>query len=102
MTEAPLACDLTVLEPKLRAEHMALAGYLLHEAMAERIELEDGYAFRFPAELFDKLAAFVANERRCCPFLRFELIVEPDGGPLTLRITGRLGAKEVLRAELGL
>jgi hypothetical protein len=43
---------------------------------------------------------FVAAERLCCPFLRFELVVSPERGPLRLSITGPEGAKGFLRAEL--
>jgi hypothetical protein len=96
-----LVCDLSVLEPGLRAAHIALGTYLLQQAAEERQELVDGYAFRFSAERYDQIVAFVANERRCCPFLRFDLAVEPDGGSLTLRMTGREGVKAVLQAELG-
>jgi hypothetical protein len=99
--ESPLVCDLTVLDPETRAAHVALGSYLLGEAAEEREELEDGYAFRFAVERYDQVAAFVANERRCCPFLRFELVIEPDGGPLTLRMRGREGVKAILAAELG-
>ncbi len=34
------------------------------------------------------VAAFVAFERRCCPFFRFALVLDPDDGPLTMTITG--------------
>ena len=41
-------------------------------------------------------------ERLCCPFVRFRLEMEEDGGPLYLSLTGRDGVKEFLRGELGL
>jgi hypothetical protein len=101
LIESPLVCDLTAIEPALRAQHSALASYLFNEAAQERQELPDGYAFRFAAELYDQVAAFVANERRCCPFLRFELDLPAERGPLILRMTGREGVKQLLQAELG-
>jgi hypothetical protein len=94
--ESPLVCDLTDIEPAQRAKHTALASYLFGEAAHGRQELADGYAYRFAAELYDQVAAFVANERRCCPFLRFELELAADGGPLTLRLSGREGVKQLL------
>lgn len=100
--ETPLACDLSVLDPQTRAAHLALAASLLGELAQGREELADGYAFRFPPSAYDQAVAFVANERRCCPFIRFELDVAADHGPLTLRMTGRPGVKAVLAAELGL
>lgn len=39
-------------------------------------------------------------ERLCCPFLRFLVEVEPNSGPLWMRLTGREGAKEFLRLAL--
>ena len=44
-------------------------------------------------------ARFVANERRCCPFLTFTLELAPDGGPLWLRLTGPAGTRAFLEAE---
>ena len=43
---------------------------------------------------------FVDLERRCCAFLRFELTVEPGGGPVWLELTGPPGTREFLQAEL--
>ncbi len=66
-------------------------------------ELDDGYAFRHSSEpdVLLLLAEFVALERLCCPFLGFEIELEPGGGPLWIRMTGEKGAKGVLQAELG-
>jgi hypothetical protein len=54
------------------------------------------YAFRFAPEQYDQVTAFVGNERRCWPFLHFDLIVKPDGGPLTLHMSGRERVKTIL------
>lgn len=40
------------------------------------------------------------NERLCCPFFRFGLEIEPNSGPLWLRLTGSEGVKEILRSML--
>ena len=73
----------------------------LGEVAAERRELEDGYAFRFAPEQFDQVTTFVGNECRCWPFLRFDLIVKPGGGPLTLRMRGRAGVRCGSASSLG-
>ncbi len=99
--ETPLACDLHALNATEQKRRQALAERL-HAAGQEVRELPDGYAFRFPADLYLVVANFVALERRCCPFFRFEMDLEADGGPLWLRITGRAGVKDFVRAELGL
>jgi hypothetical protein len=94
------ACDLSAIAPDQRAAHQALAGELMREALHERLELPDGYAFRFAAERYDDITRFVANERLCCPFFAFTLEVTPEQGPLWLRITGREGAKALLEGDL--
>jgi hypothetical protein len=63
--------------------------------------LPDGYAWRFAGERYPDVAAFVADERRCCPFLTFALTLAPDGGPLWLQLTGPGPIKAFLHAELG-
>ncbi len=72
-------------------------------AHVERIEeLPDGFGFRFPAG--DSWAAkaldFIAAERQCCPFFTFELVFEPNGGPLWLRLRGSEEIKAFVLAEL--
>lgn len=58
--------------------------------------LPDGYAFRFPGEMFERLAAIAGMERRCRSFLRFTLTAEPGEGPVWLAVTGPAEAKEFL------
>jgi hypothetical protein len=41
------------------------------------------------------VAEWIALERRCCPFFRFQLDVEGETGPVWLRLTGA-GVKEFL------
>ena len=99
--ESPIACDMTAIEPGLRARHVATGGEVLR-AVAEIQELPDGYAFRLPAEpdTLHKTVEFISLERLCCPFLGFTLAVEPEGGPVWLRLTGRVGVKEFIREEV--
>jgi hypothetical protein len=97
----PLACDLTAIGADVRAGHLELARQLVGHGAAEVRELADGYAFRYPAEQFDQVARFVANERLCCPFFTFALEVAPARGPIWLRITGDSEVKEFLRGGLG-
>ena len=95
-----LACALGEIPDGERAAHVALIRHLFGEAVRERLELAEGYAFRFAGEEFTSVARFVANERKCCPFLTFQFEVAPEGGPLWLRINGPSGAKELIAAEL--
>jgi hypothetical protein len=36
-------------------------------------------------------------ERLCCPFVHYELEIEPNGGPFWLHMTGGEGVKEFLQ-----
>ena len=59
--------------------------------------------FRIPGDKkWIVLAAelIVAAERECCPFLWFELSVEPAMGPVTVRMTGPAGTREFLKSIL--
>ena len=49
---------------------------------------------------FQLLVATVEAERQCCRFLRFDISVEPDGGPLWLSLSGPLGTRDFLSAPL--
>jgi hypothetical protein len=46
------------------------------------------------------LMRWIDLERRCCPFLRFVVEIEPDHGPTWLRLTGGPGVKDFPRAEV--
>jgi hypothetical protein len=60
--------------------------------------LPDGLRWRFAAEdgLLAQIATVIDAERRCCRFLRFELIVEPNGGSIWVSATGPAGTRDFL------
>jgi hypothetical protein len=97
-------CDLTVMDAEQRARHVQLTQALMSEDRQETRELEDGLAFRFAADsaVILKIAEFIGNERRCCPFFNFVLEVGAEGAPIWLRITGVEGVKQFLYSELGM
>jgi hypothetical protein len=74
----------------------------LNRQAIERADLADGYGFRFAADKLVELVQFIDNERKCCPFMSFELVIAPESGPVWLRMTGPEGTLQVLQAELGL
>ena len=98
MTTIPIACALS--EPEL-ARRTAELGSSLFAAVEAIEELPDGYAFRFPADAvwLERLAGFVAAERQCCPFFRFEIATEPGEGPLWLRLRGEEGVKDFVAVQ---
>ena len=98
-----LACDLTRIPASAREQHIRVTVPALFGAAEEARELPNGYAFRWPNRpgMFLDIAQFVENERLCCPFFTFALEVEPQGGPLWLRLTGGEGVKQLLLGVVG-
>jgi hypothetical protein len=83
------------------ALHLAEGRRILAAAL-DRQELPDGYAICLPNddETMLSVARWSVDERRCCPFFTFTIVREPAPGPLSLRITGPDGAKQVLDAAM--
>lgn len=100
MAHEPLACIMDAIPEAERGAHITLASALFAERVEEWRDVPDGYAFRFPADAFVDLARFLANERRCCPFLSFEVTLAPNDGPVWLRVTGPAGTRALLADEL--
>ena len=99
---SPFACDMNAIEASQRGRHIAALDELFRRTLEVR-GLPNGYAFRLPneSEILLKAAEFIALERLCCPFFGFGLEIEPEGGALWLRLTGREGVKPFIQAELG-
>jgi hypothetical protein len=97
--DVPIACTLS--EPALRErEKTVLAAFGAQVRKVER--RSDGYVIEVAAT-DDGVAAAMALidvERRCCPFLRFDLTVEPGAGPVRLALTGPPGVREFLATWL--
>lgn len=92
----PIAC--TLAGPDFAARRGAIASDLLGHV--ERVvELVDGFAYQLPSA--DPWPAtvleFIAAERRCCSFFTFEVVFEPNDGPLWLRLRGSTEIKAFLR-----
>jgi hypothetical protein len=100
--ESQFRCDMSAIEPAQRKQHIATA-VAVFRAVREIRELPTGYAFRLPNEASMLLitAEFIMREKLCCPFFGFSVEVEPEGGPLWLRLTGGTGIKPFIQAEIG-
>jgi hypothetical protein len=99
MADLPIVCTLT--PETIQTRRAALLPGLL--ARTESCEpLPEGYRVRFAAtgDILTAIAHTVDAERQCCRFLRFLVTVEPDGGPITLDISGPPGTREFLDALL--
>ena len=99
--ETPLACDRAALTAAQKKRHFDELGPALLSLMKSTHELVDGFEFEFPADaaVYQLLAEWVAVERLCCPFFDIDLRVEKEGGPLRLRLTGREGVKQFIKAD---
>ncbi|HEV7744409.1 MAG TPA: hypothetical protein VGO56_05385 [Pyrinomonadaceae bacterium] len=96
-TSLPIACNLNDAEFQQRRASLLK---VFQGALLETRELADGYAYRFPsgAEWISQLAQLITFERECCPFLSFNLRLEPANGPLWLELTGPPGTREFLQS----
>ena len=99
MTDLPIACTLT--PDALAARRAGLLSDLLQRAEG-REDLVDGLRLRFAptGETLATIARAVEAERHCCRFLRFGIVIEPDGGPIVLELTGPQGTREFIGALL--
>ena len=99
MTNLPVVCALT--PAAVRARSAGLLADLLKRAV-NREEMADGHRLQFAArdETLLAITRTVNAERQCCRFLRFRLTVEPDGGAVSLELTGPPGTREFLTALL--
>jgi len=94
--DMPIACCLTSAELRER-EATLLAQF--RSAVIGIEELRDGYAFRVPGDgkRIAMIAKMIVAERECCPFLTFELVAQPNMGPVIVRVTGPAGARDFLK-----
>ena len=93
--DLPIACTLT--PDVLSARKAGLLAHVVQQATA-RQPIDHGVRLTFPAASFSDVAAVIDAERACCRFLRFTLVVEPDGGPLSLTLSGPPGTSDFLDA----
>jgi hypothetical protein len=89
---SPIACNLNAIGPADRPRYNKLVERL-RAAIREKTDLSDGYTYRLDTESItqQEVAEWISLEKRCCPFLTFEL----KNSQLTLR--GPAGAKEILQ-----
>ena len=100
-SKSPFACNRLALTPSERKRHFDELGPMLLALKKGVRELPDGYEFEFPPDsrTFALLAEWSNQERLCCPFFDISLRLEREGGPLWLRLSGRPGTKDFIRAD---
>ncbi len=95
----PVACSLS--PEALTARREGLLRDLVTRAESREAH-PSGWRLRFPSEpgILTTIARAVDAERQCCRFLRFEIAVEPDGGPISVELSGPTGTTDFLAALL--
>ena len=95
MVDLPVVCTLS--PAALKARRQNLLGALWARAAAIH-DVANGYRLEFAADadMLSFIAQTIDAERQCCRFLRFQVTVEPDGGTVSLDLTGPPGAREFL------
>ena len=101
--ETAFYCNLKALDPAERERHVQLTEKLLASRKAT-VETDTGYELQFsPADVtVPEVAEWVVAEGKCCPFFDFHIDLEKSGKLICLRLTGREGVKQFIRAEFGL
>lgn len=99
MSDLPVVC--TLGPAALQARREGLLNDLVRRA-EECQAIDEGFRIRFAPvdDILTTLARVIEAERQCCRFLRFQITVEPDGGPIWLVLTGPPGAREFVTALL--
>src|SRR6266496_67822 len=96
-TSSSTFCSLS--PEQLQPRRQALIPGLIQRA-DQVTDLEEGLRLRFAhrAGLLAELTRVIEQEQDCCSFLRFQLSVEPNSGPITLEVTGPAGTRRMLRS----
>ena len=97
IVDLPIVCTLT---PATIATRKAALLPGLVSGADSREETTTGIRLRLSADALSAILQTVDAERQCCRFLRFDITVEPDGGPIWLELAGPPGTREFLSALL--
>jgi hypothetical protein len=102
-TLSPFACDRSALSAEQRKRHFDELGPQLRSLVKGLHELSDGYEFQFQADpaTIQLVAEWAAGEHACCPFFDIDLRLEREHGAFWLRLSGREGVKEFIKADFG-
>ena len=95
MSDLPIVCSLDSAGLGRRLETLRAALFARAE---ELIAHDNGIRLRFEpgGNMLETIAGVIDAERLCCRFLRFQLTVDPDEGPIWLEMSGPPGTSEFL------
>jgi hypothetical protein len=96
-TAGGLTCNINGIPLQKRVRYWRL-GQALRQAVQERQELPDGYAFQMDTAQIGtgQLVEWIELERQCCPFFGFEVRWSRQNGPVWLHLTGPEGIKDFI------
>src|SRR5579863_3421919 len=99
--ESPFACNRAALSAQARKRHFDELSPALRARKKSIREVSHGFEFEFPSDAatFQLVSEWVDGERLCCPFFDIDVHFEREGGSLWLRLTGRDGVKQFIRAD---
>lgn len=98
--EPVIVCNPGAIASADRDAHVGVAKDIFSSATILEIkELASGYGFRLPLEtpMLHKVTQFIANERLCCPFFTFTLVV---GEQLWLQLSGTPEVKALIKTDI--
>jgi hypothetical protein len=100
MPEPVCICNLNAFSTIERARYTDLVEQL-RSAVIETRELADGFEFRISGERLSPrgIVEWIMLERKCCPFIVFDLRFEADQGSVWLALSGGTGVKDLIRSE---
>ena len=98
LNDAAIACNFGAIDPANRNDHADTAESIFASTL-EIKALADGYGFRLPLDdaMLHRVSAWIANERRCCPFFAFGVSV---GAELWLTLTGTDEVKAYIASSI--
>jgi hypothetical protein len=99
-TSTVLACNLKAIDAAERPRYSELVKPV-REAVRDRTELSDGYAFKLHSKkvTLPEAAEWIGMERLCCPFLKLQLSAAGNQVHWILTLTGPEGVKPLLDSE---
>jgi hypothetical protein len=99
--DSPFACNTRALTPEARHRHFDELGPKLRELHKNVREVPNGYEFGFApdAATVQLVSEWAVGEHLCCPFFDIDLRFEREGGGFWVRLTGREGTKQFIRAD---
>jgi hypothetical protein len=99
-TPPVIACNAKAIAAAERPHYNDLMR-CLRLAARERREIDNGYVFKLDGQVLSlpEVAEWISMERRCCPFLTFQLSASGNQSGWTLKLTGPTGVKALLQAE---